>query len=132
MWPDLQATIDAHPNLAAGITLAAGWFAPTPANCRRWLADALVLVKGATMSLDPTQIKTAVNDVQHLVKLALEYVPGNTPDEKAAELTAKLKPFFDGAIAELGLPGPVVGLCDTIFGWMIAAEIKAANATPAA
>lgn len=126
---DIQAYINAHPVLAAGVGALAAWFAPTPANCRRWAAETLALVKGAVMlELKPEEIKVAVDDVQKLVKLALKHVPGATADEKAAILTAEVKPLFDGAIAPLNLPGLVNDFAFKVLGWMIAAEVKAAEA----
>lgn len=128
---NLQGYIDHHPYLAAAVTLAAGWLTPTPANCRRWLVDAGLLVKGAhavMTTLNTDQVNEVIKEAQKMVKLGLNWVPGDTPDEKAANLTAEIKPLFDAALANLGLPGFVNDFAGKVFGWMVAAEVKAAYA----
>ena len=125
-----------HPWLTAcvaGVTMGVGGLLhEVPARLPSWTLtgafSALLSRKELKMSLNAEQVKEAVHDAQKLVKLGLEFVPGSTPDEKAANVTNEVKPLFDQAIAALGLPSFAVEFAGKVFGWMVLAEVKAAEA----
>lgn len=122
---------DYAPWLAA---LVGSWATPTPRALATMVGALPSLLKGAltSMSFSADDIKSAIKECQALVSLGLNYVEGDTPDAKAKTLTDEIQPIFAAAIAQLNLPGIVTGFANTVLGWMIAAEVKAALATKAA
>lgn len=121
--------LDTHPGVAVAVTLLAGWLAPTPRSCRQWVTVFWGFSKGLIMQLNANELETSIKDAQKLVRLALAYVPGSTPEEKTRHITDEVQPLFAAAIAPLALPGMVNDFAGKLLGWMIAAEVNAAEAT---
>lgn len=89
-----------------------------------------MLLKGAIkpMQIPVTEIKTALTGAQGLVKLGLEFVPGTTPEEKTAKVLEAVEPVVKVELDTLNLPPMVQGIALKFLEWIVAAEVRAAEA----
>lgn len=78
------------------------------------------------MQIPVDEIKAALTSAQGLVKLALEFIPGTTPEEDTAIILTAIEPAVKAELERLALPAMVQGVVLKILEWIVTAEVKAA------
>ena len=93
------------------------------------LPSPLSFLKGRVPVTIPVDaIKAALQDAQKLVKVSLEFIPGETAEADAATILAAIEPAVKLELESLNVPPFASAVALKILAFIVTVEVKAAYA----